>query len=408
MKKILTLALCLTAVGSMSAQKVNVEQAKKLSGKSDKLTEARALINQAVADPETANDVMTYYVGGKIEFDAYENAIKKRMINPNDESINPEEMAEQLMNGYKMYVKAMPLDQVPNAKGEVKPKYTKEMTKTLNSHFDDYFNAGGTFYNNKKYYPEAYEAFMVYGDMPAQEFAEKRVQAIGDSVRCTSYFNAGLSAYAGNSLPESAAAFKKARMIGSDNAQNYIYELACWQYMAQKDESLAEEAKNQIEEIALAGFNKFGMAQPIFLNNLVNSMVIENRFDDALKLINSEIEKNPSANLYGLRGFVYDRMEKDAESVADYRTVASFENADFESLKNACKKIFKTGTEKWNLIEGNSEQARADRKDVKENYFEAALNIANRAKTMNGNDSDLDYVIENITYALETYFPNSK
>ena len=65
MKKILTMALCLTAVGSMSAQKDAVDQAAKLSGKIDKISDARALINQAVSNPETANDVRTYYVAGK-------------------------------------------------------------------------------------------------------------------------------------------------------------------------------------------------------------------------------------------------------------------------------------------------------------------------------------------------------
>ncbi len=404
MKKILTCALCLAAVGSMSAQKANVDEAKKLSGKADKLTEARALIQAAASNPETANDVMTYYIGGKLEFDAYDNAIKKQMINPNDASIDPMAMAEQLVNGYNMYVKALPLDSVPNAKGEVKPKYSKDMVKALNGHFNDYFNAGGTFYNAKKYYPEAYQAFMIYGDLPSQPFADKSLKAIPDSVLSTSYFNAGLSAYAGNALPESAAAFKKGRLVGSDNPQNYIYELACWQFMAQNDSTLADEAKRQIEEIAMAGFEKFGMNQPIFLNNLVNSLVQEGRADDAVALVNKQLANTPdNASLYGLRGYVYDRLDKTDESVADYRKAASFENADFDTLKNASKKIFKTGTEKWNLIEGNAPEAR---NDIKVNYFEAARDIANRAKVMNANDSDLDYVLENITYALETYFPN--
>lgn len=404
MKKILTCALCLAAVGSMSAQKANVDEAKKFSGKADKLTEARALIQAAASNPETANDVMTYYIGGKLEFDAYDNAIKKQMINPNDASIDPMAMAEQLVNGYNMYVKALPLDSVPNAKGEVKPKYSKDMVKALNGHFNDYFNAGGTFYNAKKYYPEAYQAFMIYGDLPSQPFADKSLKAIPDSVLSTSYFNAGLSAYAGNALPESAAAFKKGRLVGSDNPQNYIYELACWQFMAQNDSTLADEAKRQIEEIAMAGFEKFGMNQPIFLNNLVNSLVQEGRADDAVALVNKQLANTPdNASLYGLRGYVYDRLDKTDESVADYRKAASFENADFDTLKNASKKIFKTGTEKWNLIEGNAPEAR---NDIKVNYFEAARDIANRAKAMNANDSDLDYVLENITYALETYFPN--
>ena len=116
MKKLFTIALCFAAVGTMSAQKSVVDQAQKLAGKADKVAEARALIEQAKNNPETSSDVQTYYVAGKIEFDAYDNALKKQMINPNDESVNPLEMAGQLVNGYKEFAKALPLDSVLDAR----------------------------------------------------------------------------------------------------------------------------------------------------------------------------------------------------------------------------------------------------------------------------------------------------
>lgn len=47
----------------------------------------------------------------------------------------------------------------------MKPKYSKDMIARINAHFDNYFNAGGEFYNAQKYYPEAYKAFMIYGDL---------------------------------------------------------------------------------------------------------------------------------------------------------------------------------------------------------------------------------------------------
>lgn len=407
MKKILTMALCLAAVGSMSAQKATVDQAKKLSGKIDKIEEVRGLILEASKNPETANDVYTYYVGGKAEYDAYDEAIKKRMINPNDKDVDPLAMGEQLVNGYKMFVKALPLDSVVDAKGKVKAKYSKDMLGKIFGHFNDYFNAGGNLYNAKKYYPGAYEAFMIYGDLAKSPLAPKNIQALPDSVVNTAYFNAGLSAYAGNALPEAATAFKKARLNNSDNSQNYIYEIACWQYMAQNDSTLQNASTAAIEDIARAGYNRFGMAQPLFMNNLVNSYVIEGNFDKAVNLIGEELSKNPeSPAMYGLRGFVYDRMDNADASLADYRKAASYANADFETLKNASKKIFKEGTMKWNKIEGNSAEARAARADVKTNYFEAAKAIADRAKALNPDDSDVDYILENINYALETYFPN--
>ena len=402
MKKILTFALCVAAAGSMSAQKQVVDQAQKLAGKNDKIAEARGLIQQAASNPETQNDARTYFVAGKIEYDAFDNSFKKQMINPNDPSVKPLEMGEQLINGYNNFIKALSLDSVPNAKGEIKPKFSKDIASRLSGHFNDYFNAGGSFYNEKKFYPEAYEAFMIYGQMPSKPYASKEVKATPDSVVNTAFFNAGISAYAGNNLEAGANAFKHARLNNSDNPQNYIYELACWQYLAGQDSTKVDRAKNEILEIAQAGHKKFGLSQPIFVNNLINSLVLDNKIDEALAEVNALVAANPeNASLYGLRGYVNDGKGDDDASVEDYKKAASLPDVDFETLKNAAKKIFKVGTQKWNNIEGATPE---QRNEIKTKYFQYAKDITDKAKTMNAEDSDLQYVIENIDYALETFF----
>lgn len=400
MKRILTLALCATVAGGMFAQKAVVDQAAKLKGKADKIAEARSLIEQASKNPETANDVRTYYVGGKNEFDLYDNARTKQMINPQDKSIDPMAMAEQLINGYNMYVRALPLDSVPDEKGKIKTKHSKEIIAAFNNHFNDFFNAGGTFYNAKKFYPEAYQAFMIYGMMPQQPYAAKVVKEVPDSVINTAFFNAGLSAYAGNALPEAANAFKQGRLNNSDNPQNYIYELACWQYMVNNDSTIENQAKKEIEEIALAGFKKFGTEPMIFVNNIVNSYILENRAQEALNLVEGQLKNEPeNAALYGLLGYIYDRMDNDEQSIANYMKAASFANTDYETLKNAAKKLLKTGTEKLNATED-----RVARQALKDQYFVPAKEITDRAKQIKADDSDLNYIIDNIDYAITTYF----
>lgn len=400
MKRIITLALAAAAVCSVSAQKANVDQAKKLSGKIDQVEEARKLIDAAKQDPTTANDPLTYYIAGKIEFDAYDKAVGKQMINPNDPDVNPLNMAQQLLNGYKAFIEMMPLDQVPNEKGQIKPKYTKDAEGKLNGHYNDYFGAGGTFYNSQKYYPEAYEAFMIAGDMPDAPFASKAVAATLDTVRNQAYFNAGVSGYAGNKLEEAARAFKAGRLNGSNNDQNYIYEIACWQYMAQNDSTKAAQARAEIDEIAMAGFKKFGMAQPVFINNLVNSMVMDGKMAEAIALIDTQIAETPdNASLYGLRGFVNDRKGDDDASVNDYRKAASLPGVDFETLKNVSKKLFRVGVSKREALNPNDAAGLAA---VKADYFIYAKDIAEKAKQMNPSDSNINDVLENIDYILES------
>ena len=407
MNRFLTLALCVAAIGTASAQKANVDQAAKLSGKTDQLNQARSLIKQAMENPETQNDARTYYIAGKIEFDAYDNATKAKMINPNDASAQGTAMADELLQGYKYFLKALPLDSLPDEKGKVKPKFSKDMIGKIGGHANDFFTAGADYFNNKDYYPQAYEAFMIYGDLPESGMLGKMAELIDPSQIATSYFNAGLSAYSGNAVDESAKAFRKARLAGYDDPNCYIYEIACWQSIAQKDESRMKEAQSKILDVAKAGNEKYGLAQPIFINNMINSIVTDGKIDEALAELNKIIEANPdNANLYGLRGYVYDRAEKDTESEADYRKAASLPDVDFETLKNASKKIFRVGTSKWNNLEGVSPETTAARQDIKTNYFETAKQIAEKAQAMHPDDSDIQNVLESINYALETYFNN--
>lgn len=405
MKKILTIMLCLGAMGSLYAQKALVDQAKKLSGKADKLTEARGLIKQAMENPETQNNAETFYVAGKIEFDAFDNAYKTKMINPNDPSAQGTVMADELLNGYNYFMQALPLDGLPNEKGQVKPRFSKDISGKIKGHANDFFSAGADYFNDKKYYPEAYNAFMIYGSLPENGFIESN--AIDPSQIATAFFNAGLAAYSGDAVEESAEAFKKARLAGYDQPEAYIYEIACWQTIAQRDENRSKEAQDKIMDVAKDGNEKFGLEQPIFINNMINSMVSDGDIDGAIAELNEVIAANPdNANLYGLRGYVYDRADNNDMSEADYRKAASLPDVDFETLKNASKKLFRIGTQKLNDLEGNSPETAAARQDIKNNYFLEAQKIAEQAGTMNPNDSDLLNVLDSLEYAITTYFSN--
>ena len=403
MKKAVSIALCGLAIFSAGAQKANVEQAKKLCGKIDKISEARSLIKDAIQNPETSKDVLTYYTAGKIEWDAFDKEKGMLMINPNAE-IDPDAMGEQLINGFRYFVEMLPLDSIPNAKGQVKPKYSKEVLKGMRDKTNDFFEAGANFFNTKKYYPQAYDAFMIYGDMTDQPFFGTDVKApvIPDTIRATAYFNAGLAAWSGNKVEEASVAFHKARKNNYTGPEANIYEIACWQNLAQNDSTKTDIAVAKILDAAKDGFNKFGMTQPIFLNNMVNSMLNENLGPQALTEVNDAIAKYPdNAGLYGLRGYVYDRMEKEAEAEADYRKAADMPNVDFETLRTASRRIFRIGQQKWNAMEPGDT---ATRNEIKTKYFEAAKNLAERAKSLNPQDGEIDGILENINYTLETYF----
>lgn len=399
MKKFISLALCGLAFCSVSAQQANVDQAKKLAGKTDKISEARSLINQALQNPETANQAQTYYVAGKIEWDAFDKEAAKQLTNP--DAVNPLDMATQLLNGYNYFVQVFPLDVLPNEKGEVKPKFTKELQKKISEKAPRFWEAGANFFGDQKFYPEAYQAFMIYGDLPVQDFLGKQAPVIADTLRAISYFNAGLSAWSANKVDEAATAFAKARENNYQQPEACIYELACWQNIGLNDPSREKETIDKIYTVAKAGYDKFGMQQPVFLNNIVNTLLNKNQENDALATVNDAIANYPDkASLYGLRAFVYDRMKNEDASEADYRKAAEMPGVDYETMKNAVTKLLRVGQEKWNNIELGDPDIVNKKKDIKQNYFEVAKKYAEQAQGMTENPDDMDYLIESIEYQL--------
>lgn len=400
MRKFLSFAVCLAVACSASAQKQNLEQAAKMSGKPAQLADARALLQAAMQNEETMNDARTYYLAGKLEMDNFDALFKNMTIDPS--SVNTDEMGQNLIDAFDYFVKALPLDSLPDEKGKIKPKYSKDILSKLAGHHNDYANMGAKLWDSKKYYPQAYQAFMIFSEMPTMPFMGKSAPVTNPADIATFYFNAGLAAYFGNAVPQAADAFRKAQLAGYEGPEPYTYEIASWQAISQNDESRADEAKQRVMETAKAAYEKFGLDEPLFINNLINTLVTDEQYDQALTLLGEAMTTHPdSPRLYGLRGFVYDRMGNDDASEADYRKAASLPDVDFETLRSAAHKIARLGTLKWANIEGATE---AQRTAIKNDYFQAALDIADKAANMNPNDDMLNNIIENIEYSLETYF----
>lgn len=399
MKNFLSLALCIVAVGSMSAQKSNVDAAKKLAGKIDKIEEARQLIGLAKESPETANDPLTYFTAGEIEYKAFDKAKQAAGINPQDPKADPMQMAEELLNGYDNFIKVFELDQV-----DPKKKLTNDAIGKISGHANDFFNVGGIMWEAKRYYPEAYKAFYTFAELPEMEILGKKAPKFSDADRAQSYFNAGIAAYSGNSVDDAANAFHKAQLLGFEDPNAYIYELACWQNIAQNDSTRQTQAQERIAQTAKAGYEKFGLAQPVFLNNMINSLVMDEKYDEAISTLSSLIAENPdNINLIGLRAFVYDRAGNDEASINDYNTAAHSPGVDYETLKNAARKYYRTASNKLgNLAQGDV----AGKKEIMDNYLLPGVEITKMAlQTEDGQyDSDLNNIFENYSWTLKTNY----
>lgn len=397
MKKLFILSLCGAAIISVGAQKKNVDAAKKLAGKTEKITEARSLISEAINNPETSGSALTFKIAGDIEWDAYDNNKKLQSIN-NEAAVSPEEMADMLVNGYGYYIKAMELDALPNEKGEIKPKYTQKIQERIARNINDFYEAGATRYNQKRYYPDAYTAFTTFADNSQVE----------DTIKAMGYFYAGVSAYSDKQLEKARESFANAVKKGYTDPNGIIYQIACIEGIAGNDSTKQQQAKTEILELSRQGYSQFGISNPFFISTIVDSYHSLGNDNEAFNILDKAMAEYPdNAMLYGLSGWLNSVNGKDMESLEAYSKSVSLPDVSADILIKAARKYYQFAANQLGAIEGNSEEARAKRLEMKTKYFEPAMELANRAETISTDPSEkskIQNVKDQIEYILSTNY----
>ncbi|MFA7358899.1 MAG: hypothetical protein WCZ67_06360, partial [Bacteroidales bacterium] len=165
MKKI---ALLLTAIVLLCgcntyAQMKNVRKAKaRLNAETPNLVEAREAIEPALRDSVSKTMADTWFTAGKIYYKLFDQEQKKEW---NGAKADGELMAQSLAKSYDSFVIADSLDQMPNAKGKVKPKFRKYITEMVKAMQNGFINSG-SFYFKKQDYQNAIKMFEYYLDYP--------------------------------------------------------------------------------------------------------------------------------------------------------------------------------------------------------------------------------------------------
>ena len=306
MKKVLfTVALCVAATASF-AQKKAVSEAQSIAkGQNPDFNEARTLIKGALENPETKDDAKTWFVAGSIEDSQFSNERTKQVLG---QQPNEPVMYDALSNILPYFEKAHELDQMPNAKGKVKPKYTKDIKSILSANHVYYIN-GGAYYFDQKDYKKAYDFFEQYLKISDLPMFKGEPTAERDSNFMTVQFYAAVAATQLQDSKLAIAALERAKSM--DYRANDVYQYLCYEYEQAKDTVNLEKT---LEE----GMQKFPEEQ-YYLMSLINNYIYSNRNDKAIEYLNTAIAKEPNnAQLYDVMGRVYETGLKDYANAEKY------------------------------------------------------------------------------------------
>ena len=318
-KAVFTIGLCMIAAISFGQKKAVSEALKLAKDAKPNFTEARSLIKGALENPETKDDPKTWYTAGQIESLQFDSENTKEMIG---QQANDAIRYEALIAVYPYFVKSYELDNLPDAKGKVKPKHSKDIKAIMKANLPYYMN-GGAHYFEQNDFKKALDYFNQLVDIHDTPFMkeDKPANEPVDSVYIYSKYYAAIAAMQLDD-DRSFAINAITRASKQDFKQNDMFQYLCQEYSEAKDTVNWEKALNE----GLALFPK----EEYFLFGLINIYLYTDRNEKALSYVNTAIQNNPTSTLYNAAGQIYESLNDLVKAEESFKKAVDLdtENAD--------------------------------------------------------------------------------
>ena len=393
MKRVLlSVALCVAASASFAQKKVVNEAQSIAKGSNADFGEARTLIKGALENPETKDDAKTWYVAGFIEDQQFNAERAKQILG---QQPNEPVMYEALYGILPYFQKAYELDQLPNEKGKVKPKYTKDIKSILSANHVYLFN-GGAYYFDKQEYKKAYDFFNQYVEISELPMFAGTQTAEKDSTFMTVQFYAAAAASLAKDSRLAIAALERAK--NTPYRQYDVYQYLCYEY----GEARTAQDSVMLEKTFEEGMQVFPDSA-FFLNNLINTYIYSNRNEKALEMLNVAIQKNPNdANLYNVMGRVYETGLKDYANAEKNFQIALEKDPNLtDALSNIGRIYYNQGVNKLseaNMI--NDSKKYQEELSMAKDLFKKALPYYKKAHEAEPEKMDNMIALRGIYYNL--------
>lgn len=193
-----------------------------------------------------------------------------------------------LMESYNYFLNAIKLDQLPDAKGKVKPHYVKD----IKGYFKDYYSiqqnliAYGAFQFEKKNYKGSVETFEAYLNIPKLPIMNNEIK-IDSTYYMISYYTA-VSAANANMHDKAIGIYEGLKDKKYETKS--VYQSLYTEYADKKDTvNFVKTLKEGIEIFPTDAW---------FLQNLINYFIFSGKTKDALQYLDKAIAREPNLAHY--------------------------------------------------------------------------------------------------------------
>lgn len=392
MKKLfLSVCLMMVVFSQTFAQVTNVKKAEGLlTQETPDFKGAREAIKAAMLDETTKNDAKTYYIAGLIGESENDRYFLQQQLK---QKIDTLKKGKAIMESIKYYLIADSLDQLPDAKGKVKPRFSKKITATLRNYHDredNLYSYGAKAYNSQNY-QDAYEAFGAYLKIPTYSVMSKEVFPNHEGNKHIKYYTA-LSAY---NIAKYQDAISIANELKNDTIRtNDVYRLLYTVHNSLKD---TVGYLNVLKE----GFTKF-RNDPWYLQTIINHYIFSGKLEDASKYLDDAIAQSPNAEYYAVKGNIEDKLgHLDNARLAFDKAIALDANTA-EAHAGIGRLIFNKGVEMTNLANAIKDNKLYQKeKEKADAIFKEAMPYLQKALELKPNDYENKFALKQLYYRLD-------
>jgi len=387
MKKIVfLLAVLLLVGGSISAQKKNVNKAKaNLLSQTPDTKAAKEAILLALKDSTTDKLASTWFTAGEVFNAIYKEQQALTWQKKGDLVL----MAQSLESSLQDFLIADSLDQLPDVKGKIKPKYHVKIVEYVKAYQRGFTDAGSAYYD-KKDFKTSLKMFAVYLDYP-NIACMKGLGLEKDTLRPLITYYCALSATQAEDI---VTANKYFETIKDSMDSKFIYSRLSEHYTTLKD------TVNMLRMFQL-GAKKFPGEQ-YYVRNLINYYININGMADALNWIEEAIRQDPKSSvLWNVKGRIVENDKKIEEAKACFQKSIDFDDKFGDAYGNLGRIYYNKAVEENDRVQAIKDNAKYKIEKAKlKSAFQLPLPYFEKAILLNPDERDYIVALRGIYYNL--------
>ncbi len=347
-------------------------------------------IETAMKDPSSSNMAYTYDVAGQIYTKLYDTELAKRDAKM---QFDQDLMSKNLVKAIDAYLKCAELDQLPDEKGKVKQKYTKNAIKTVTTYATNLVVEGQAEQGNNKI-EEAFNLYQKYLSLASNPLLKNEGIEKNDIYNDVKFLVVNLAA----GLSEKDASKRTLMINYMEDLKKISYKeetMYEWLVKAYKDDNQTDKMLATINE----GMQKYPSNQ-FLIGNMINYYVDNNKEDEANKYLDEAIAKNPNdVQYYKIKGNMFLRKENYDEAIAILTKAVAVAPNDFDvqyycglAYEKKGEKIFDGTKNIKDIKKYNAEKNKA----IEE--YKKSLPFFEKARTINPDD------VMNLKFLKSVYY----